>query len=111
LLLKEGRVRIFLVEDKSGKGPIFQTRGYGDNGQIHEPYRLELWYNGTRSIELANCNRFRGLIYAPHTTINLGPGNVEFIGSAIAKNICADGHVELYYDNGLASWKPPTIEK
>jgi hypothetical protein len=106
-----GRVRLFLNGTISGTEPVFQLSPKGlVNADIpYGPPRphssIEIWYAGNGTIKLDEDSTFNGIIYAPNAKIEIGPGNANFFGAMIAKDIVVLGDSHIYWDPALANWK------
>jgi hypothetical protein len=75
------------------------------NGPPKKDCSIEIWYNGKGTIKLDEDSTFNGIIYAPNAKIEIGPGNANFFGAMIAKDIVVLGDSHIYWDPALANWK------
>ncbi|MBS2005621.1 MAG: hypothetical protein JST01_01180 [Cyanobacteria bacterium SZAS TMP-1] len=115
IIRKPGRVRIFLADGATpatARTPVFvannvafiNVRADLPMEDSFNPNKLEIWYNGKGLIKLDERCKFRGLIYAPNARLEMGPGDVVFIGAAVARDIFASGLTKIFYAQALEKW-------
>jgi tetratricopeptide (TPR) repeat protein len=96
---EEGRVRIFITDPpgKAASGYAVRLRHL----EAKKPIDMQIWYQGTREIDLHSAHHIVATIYAPNATVRLG-GNAMFAGAILANRIIADGNTLILFDEDLA---------
>jgi hypothetical protein len=92
------RTRIFLTDHASSDDSPFRF------GSIHQtngkPHDLQIWYAGTRDIEVGHAAMMSAAIYAPNATVRIN-GNTTFAGAILANKIICGGNVCICFDEDL----------
>jgi hypothetical protein len=106
-----GRVRILIYDETTSGGIAFHLPPRGrvnatiPNGPAKKESWIEIWYNGRATIKLDEDCTFNGIIYAPNAKIEIGPGNANFCGAMVARDIIVTGDSQIFWDPNLANWK------
>ncbi len=92
-----GRVRIW-VQGTSPQITVTSPQGIANTTGV--PANLQVYFSGTTAINLSGSSDYKGVLYAPNATVNLGTsGNIY--GSIIAHRISQTGNGAIHYDIAL----------
>lgn len=92
-------VRFFIQGSSSGSNVVSIT-GNGIANQTSVPGMLQLWYDGTKSINLAGNGNLYGVVYAPNSNISIS-GNGSYYGALVGNKITNSGNGAVHYDTAL----------
>lgn len=99
-----GGVRIFVQDGASSDAAVdLSTSTFINSGS---PEQLQIWYSGTRAVNLNLDADFKGVIYAPNAPVTL-TGSKDFSGALVADklNLLNSGTVNV--SNSLSSGGSP----
>lgn len=99
-----GAVRIFVQDGASSDAAVdLSTSTFINSGS---PEQLQIWYSGTRAVNLNLDADFKGVIYAPNAPVTL-TGSKDFSGALVADklNLLNSGTVNV--SNSLSSGGSP----
>lgn len=83
------------IEDGDDTGPVAANLLYANPGG--DPWHLQIFYNGTRSILMPHNSMVSAIIYAPNAEILMPKGNHTFVGAMVGNTIEGAGVISLAY--------------
>ncbi|HEY9718471.1 MAG TPA: hypothetical protein V6C69_13440 [Trichormus sp.] len=93
----------FFINDSNPDGAAANVNGLGISNQSSSPSNFQMYYEGDRSINLAQQSSFSGLVYAPNANLNIGsslPAQINYFGSFVGNNVSAL-NASIHYDLSL----------
>jgi hypothetical protein len=96
-----GPVRFF-VEGISPGSNVVQIGGNGMVNQSQVPSNLQMWYNGSKNIQLSGNGNLHSLVYAPNSLIKV-TGNGTYFGALLGEQVHDSGNGAVHFDSALMS--------
>jgi len=96
-------VRFFINDSNPDGGAVNISSSVGISNLSASPSNMQIYYEGDRSINIAQTSPFAGIVYAPNASVNLGSsagGQVNYFGSFVGNTVNTQ-NVFLHYDQGM----------
>jgi hypothetical protein len=94
-----GPVRFF-VEGIAPGANVIQVTGNGIVNQSNVPSNLQLWYNGSKNIQLAGNGNLYSVVYAPNAGVKIS-GNGSYFGAILGDEVDNSGNGGVHFDKAL----------
>jgi len=94
-------VKLYVQGSTSGSNAV-SISGNGIVNATTTPAMLQIWYDGTKNINLSGNGNLHGIIYAPKAPINVS-GNGGLYGSLVGNTVTVSGNGGIHFDTALQS--------
>lgn len=95
-------VKLYLEGSSSGSKVFELGKNASLNNLTNNPAKLQMWYNGTKTLNFRGDSSIYTTVYAPNAKVRLRKG-AEIMGAVVADRVEMGKTAAIHYDSNLGS--------